>query len=496
MDTKQSLMRQLPFIVITLLFVTVSFLDRLLPEGMFFDGVIYATVARNEAIGKGSFWLPYYGHGSNFWEHPPLMFGIQSWLFRIFGDEYFVEKIYCFIVWAVTVYFISRLWKLDRPEGERKYMFWLPLLMWGITSTILWAYPNNILECTMGLFDIAAILCLYRAMDNRRHADVYVIFAGAFVVLAALVKGPVGLFPMALPAIHWLVYRKQSIGYAIDKSVFLFLTVTFLILALFSFETSRYVLSNYLDDQLFNSLAGKREQVESSLGRFELIVFLFTELLPAIIFTIVLVAVGLLLKIKPGKEFSRERRDAIFFLLVGVSGSLPIMVSIKQRSFYLVPSIPFFVIGLALLAYPFVSGMVKKYTLSPAKTRYLNIALLIACVASIPYLFSKVNTIGREKELINDIKLIDNVLPAADTIGICSEMNFDFPFLAYAARYSKVEVKVARLSRDVIVNREMCAQAYVDSIISRGYKKIDIPTMKYDVYKNKMIFNPSRVLSH
>ncbi len=493
MDTNREMKRQLPFIIITLLFVTVSFLDRLIPKGMFFDGVIYATVAKNMAEGLGSFWLPYYGHGAYFWEHPPLMFGLQSVVFRVFGNLYFTEKIYCFIVWLFTVGLIRKLWNAS-SSPERKHFFWLPLLMWGISSTILWAYPNNVLECTMTVFDIVAVLLLMQAMQKLRRANVYIIAGAVAIVSAFLVKGPVGLFPMAVPAVHWLACRKHAISYAIDKTAFLFLCVAFLFVALFAFDGPRYLLTNYLNDQLFNSLAGKREQVESSLGRLQLLVYLLTEMLPAIVLTVLLFGMGKLLKAKSGNYTETHGKNALFFLLMGLCASLPIMVSIKQRSFYLVPSIPFFAIGLALLIYPSIVGLTNKYTLPAKASRYFTVLSGIITIACIPYLWQKTDEIGREKELITDVAIIAKVIPPADTVGMCPDMVWDFPFLAYTARYSGAQVKWPIVARNLIVNREMCAEGFVDSIVGRGYRKVDIATVKYDLYRNKSIPDPRRKL--
>ena len=63
-------------------------LPKMLILGKNADGVEYAAVGRNMAEGLGTFFRPYLSdhHWPVHWEQPPLMYGIQAGLFRIFGD--------------------------------------------------------------------------------------------------------------------------------------------------------------------------------------------------------------------------------------------------------------------------------------------------------------------------------------------------------------------------------------------------------------------------
>jgi hypothetical protein len=91
--------------------------------GMFFDGVAYATIARNMAAGVGSFWHPAFssGAGADFHEQPPLAFWLESLWFRAFGDHYWVEKCYSATTAILTGIVIIAIWRrLSRsllPEG-------------------------------------------------------------------------------------------------------------------------------------------------------------------------------------------------------------------------------------------------------------------------------------------------------------------------------------------------------------------------------------------
>jgi 4-amino-4-deoxy-L-arabinose transferase-like glycosyltransferase len=74
-------------------------LPRLAKKGLFGDGLLYASMSRNMAEGRGSIWQPYFsssywieGVPSTYYENPPLMIWVQSWFFRLIGmwRKYFV----------------------------------------------------------------------------------------------------------------------------------------------------------------------------------------------------------------------------------------------------------------------------------------------------------------------------------------------------------------------------------------------------------------------
>ena len=55
-------------------------LPRLVTHGTFMDGLWYDTIARNQAIGMGSFWRPMFTPTVSpgfFDDHPPLVFAIE-----------------------------------------------------------------------------------------------------------------------------------------------------------------------------------------------------------------------------------------------------------------------------------------------------------------------------------------------------------------------------------------------------------------------------------
>ena len=123
------------FLIVFALFLGVS-APALFSDGMFMDGLLYATVAKNLANGIGSFW---YLHLSEtlypvFHEHPPLAIGIQSILFRILGDSIYIERFYSLFTFLITGLIIYLIWNLV-TENKKKEIAWLPLSI-GIQTDI------------------------------------------------------------------------------------------------------------------------------------------------------------------------------------------------------------------------------------------------------------------------------------------------------------------------------------------------------------------------
>ena len=152
--------RHLPFQIFMLAFVAAMFLPRVLPEGMFPDGLTYSSIARNMAEGRGGFWSPYFstsfwipfqGNEYQFYGHPTLGIGILSLFFRVFGDHWFVEKGFNILVWGVTVWLVIRLWAINAKE---KNLWWLPIYAWYLMPTVLWSYPVFLLDNSMAVFSL------------------------------------------------------------------------------------------------------------------------------------------------------------------------------------------------------------------------------------------------------------------------------------------------------------------------------------------------------
>lgn len=90
-------------------------------DGMFFDGIAYATVANNQANGIGSFWHLVYipTLKAAYYDQPPLVFFLQSLLFKILGDGVWVERLYSLFMSIANAILIRSIWNLVLPDHRR-----------------------------------------------------------------------------------------------------------------------------------------------------------------------------------------------------------------------------------------------------------------------------------------------------------------------------------------------------------------------------------------
>ena len=162
------------------------------------DGLWYDTVARNLAIGVGSFWRPIFTPTLSvpfFADHPPLVFAIESVFFRVFGDHWWVGKLYGFATALASVALIVALWRACSLRRNA----WLPVLFWIATPAVAWSFGNEMLENTMGLFQLMAASTLLGASSRPNTRRRACRTRGRAPVRRGPVQGAVAPFPIVLP---------------------------------------------------------------------------------------------------------------------------------------------------------------------------------------------------------------------------------------------------------------------------------------------------------
>ena len=136
-------------------------------EGMFMDGLYYATIANNLANNIGSFWFLHFTNTEFpvFHEHPPLAIGIQSLFFSLFGDSIYIERAYSFSTYIITGILIHYIWKEVMGSKYAQYS-WIPLFLWVIMPLNARGCSSNLLENTMNIFVSSSALFAIKHIKN------------------------------------------------------------------------------------------------------------------------------------------------------------------------------------------------------------------------------------------------------------------------------------------------------------------------------------------
>jgi 4-amino-4-deoxy-L-arabinose transferase-like glycosyltransferase len=432
------------FVLFTAAISAILLLPDLLKEGLFVDGLLYSTLAHNLATGQGTFWFPSLSETiyAAFHEHPPLAFGIQSLIYRIFGDGFYLDKIYSLLTYIGTATLIALLWRRLPIAAQYVRMYWLPVLFFTIMPVAHWSYKSNMLENTMGLFSLYAVFLIYISIKQRGAKKLSLIVLSASLICCAFFsKGFPGLYPLAFFFLYWLVFlREYPFRRMVVDSVLLLLCTGLSFTLLFALSDGAYAGTwAYIETQVLSSLEGKRIVVES---RWHIMWALFIQL----VVLIVLVAILLIARFKSAviqKAFRKpESQYFLLFALVGLSASAPIMVSPKQLSFYIMPALPVFSIAFAVISAPAVSDFLQKIRIRSIGFRLFQVVGIGLLATALVLCVVGFGTYGRNKAELHDIDIIGELLQPGITISASPGLNDDWGAVSYFQR--KFDINLER----------------------------------------------------
>lgn len=396
-------------------------LPLLFTKGMFFDGLTYATIARNLEEGLGTFWAPYYTDyiHPEFYEHPPFSFGIHSVFYRLFGDQPWVDRIYAYSLYGLSILMMRRIWSLFMTAGHRA---WIPQLLWTITPGVVWVHQNNMLETPLNAGALGVTWLLIEGTIKRNYF--WSFLAGVLFYISLGIKGPVsGFVIMVLPVLALLFpeHRKSAIWSG------LVMIVSFSILFSYSYlylpDFTKF-FEGYLNRQLIPSLSGMREQAGSVSSS------LFSIAKQLAIPLIILIVLRL-----RKKEAYRMRRESLFFFILALCATIPFLFMDRQHHYYFMPAMAYWMLGFAILmeqhAWPW-SIQRKKWVM---RLTIANLSMWALAIGLSIY-FSK--SPSRDKHAIKAMNEIGSTFPQV-TIQV-AHLPTQWKLAAIAARYEKIQL--------------------------------------------------------
>lgn len=421
----------LPILVLATI-VSLLWLPYLFAKGMFMDGVYNAMFAHNLLLGINPFWAPqtvYYSTPA-YWDNPPLSMYLLSLAYKIMGDVYYVERIYSLLCAMVQLVLIAAVWKIFFGENaELKKNAWLPCLLFLISPLTGWCYSNNLMENTMSIFTTASVIVFVLWLRRGKYIIPFAFAGGGLIVLAAVTKGPVGLFPLALPLFFVFEKSKSRIQLAAYLVIQL-MAFTSVFYAVFSTAPAADFLEHYLQLQLLPAL---QKGAEKTHMQFVILYELLRGLLPLLVAAIVSF---FFFRSKNKKENTVHFSTALPFIMIGFSASLPILLSNRQHHYYLLPSLPLFAIGFAIVVLPSAKWLLSK--IESVWNGQLQSAIQIICVALIGLAgFLSVNNIGtyvRDENLLKDIEAIQPIVKGEKLLNTDSGFFHEWPLRGYLKR--------------------------------------------------------------
>ncbi|KAB8033549.1 ArnT family glycosyltransferase [Fluviispira multicolorata] len=393
------------------LFVFVVVLPKLLGYGMFVDGVLYATIARNLSEGLGQFWQPYYTKTMypSFFEHPPLAIYIQSILFNLFGDTRWIERTYTLFTGMLQVLLISQVWKAVTNDED---LIWSAPFLFVITPIVFWTLANNELENTLVVFMLlSTIFVVHGCKSNKTLATVFCGFIAAlFIFLGFLSKGVFAFYPLIFPffCYYFLIgsFKKNSI----ICQVSLIISLALMLIFLFSITDARHFFGIYFMTQVFKSLSGQRE---IDYPHF----LIFRALLEHIILPMGICFA--LILINRSIKFLNYNRNTLLFLLMALSATLPLAISAKNHGWYLMISMPFYALALASLCSYYILKFQEFCIYNKFGKIFLNSILFSMILLSIILCIRNFNRTVKNSQYHNDFTM-QGIMPLTNiTASFC-----------------------------------------------------------------------------
>jgi hypothetical protein len=423
--------KQLPYYLIVLAIFLGIISPAWLSEGMFLDGVTYAAISKNLAGGLGSFWDLHYTSTlyPHFHEHPPLAFGLEGIFFRILGDGFLTERIYSMVSFLLSGAVIILIWRRIAGE-EYKSLSWLPLLFWITIPLVSWAAPNNILENTLMVFTGLSVLFILRSIRSNRLLNLCL--AGLMLFLGFLTKGFVALFPLSLPFWIWLLGPGGSLKSFLKETVILLASMVLLSLLLFLLvPESQESLQTYFRQQVVESIQHSAT-VES---RLYIVWRMLTELIPALLLVMIILVFSR--KYKPDRAWHPW---SLTLFAVGLSGVLPIMISMKQRGFYMLPAFPLFAIAIALYVASRVKYLLERKSLQSKGSVAMTYVAWLLLTASLFLNGIHFKRMGKDREMIHDVRILQEYILPGSTITVPNGLWENWALHAYLQREAGISL--------------------------------------------------------
>ena len=449
---------------------------KLMRLGIHGDGVEYASVARNLSEGVGTFWKPYLDDRIHpiFHEHPPLVFWIQSWAFRIFGDGPYLESFYGFFVGFVILGCMAGFWRRVRRDFQLPDVgTWWPMLLLVALPIFTYILQTNRLANTWTVFAVAATYISYRSTLTNTHHIFYSLLSGGLIYLGFLAKGPVACFTFAVPALATLTLRAKLSKAITGTLLSLATAILLFVVTSYLFEDSVRFWQGFWQNQIILSLKSERTAGDTHWYLAER--WISEMIVPILIAGVLMLATRL--------SFRRIQfnRQALFFLFVALAASLPFLISTRQHTRYILHSFPFFVLSLAFATQ---NSAAKIESILPNRRtirRGVGAAAVLFFVVALSSMIYHKDHNAKRMPFYHDFYLQNIELPPRITISVCpADMIYHDWLFADIQRFYRSSLTPEMGQPYLIIAKDTNCK------VPEGYRKIhQEPTIKYLLYQRE-----------
>lgn len=351
--------------------------------GFFHDGYLYAALGK--VMAEGGSWLVPKIHNDwypQYAQHPPLVFIIQSFIFKIFGTSWLVLRLSsCFFVF-LTGWVLYKIFILFEQRRWGVWSLWLYLLLPPMMKKA--RFPNIDFPLSLCL-----LICFYFYLKSFKEEKSIKnwLLVGLFFGFALLIKGPVAFVVGMVIFAHLFLIKKLS--YLFDYRPWLGLILGFFIFSLWPILAAYYhdydVTKNYIIDQVVRTIFHGRGKEEAT-QYFEYFRFLLFRTTPWFILVI--------LSLKKMRSLKLIRQDIFKSFWLAFAFVFLFFFSLMKVKYsnYLIPFYPAF----AALGSYWIFQLNENYQHRTLK----GLQALIVCAGLALLIFPLTDHVRRDRSLI------------------------------------------------------------------------------------------------
>jgi 4-amino-4-deoxy-L-arabinose transferase-like glycosyltransferase len=327
----------------------------------------------------------------------------------------------------------------------------------------------------MLFFDLMAVFFFYKAMKNKNGT--WWLLAGILLTfLASFSKGIQGLFPLATPVIYSLAYEHKLFNrkaWLFSLSTLIGIVAIYGILLISNEVQESYQM--YFEQRFIDFPKTKHANTDN---RLKLLYHLVIELAIPLLIAGSILLFSRINNLHKQKFHFTLQPSTLFFLLVGISASIPLMITFEQRGFYLNTSMPYYALALACISQSWLNNFQNKFKRYQDLNSILKLLLIASSLAGIVTTVIYAGRPKRDADKLHDIHLI------AKDVGVdrnvCTTLEWeDWSMRYYFARYHQISITGIYPDCPIIIVKQ------TDTFqLPAGYHKSDLSTKQYLVYKN------------
>lgn len=162
--------------------------------------------------------------------------------------------------------------------------------------------------------------------------------------------------------------------------------------------------------------------------------YILKELLMEILPMLALFGIFMLTKTTRLKIKRENKLNAVICLAIGLSGSLPLLLTGVQKTFYLSPALSFFALSFSNMAFPLAKDFSERLVLKKRIVNRLYVTSILAVVVAFIITLLNFGNTSRDKDLLSDIHAIGNYVPHFTTVKSSNDLYYYWQVQSFLIR--------------------------------------------------------------